>query len=66
MSDQPKDVKDLHGAELVQWFLSRPPLFTDSVEFEGMSLCFTDPDLDQEEVPAQNPSRTIENDRASA
>jgi hypothetical protein len=50
MSEHPKDVKDLAGEELIQWAKSRTPLFTDSVEFDGMSLCYVNPELVEEEV----------------
>jgi hypothetical protein len=65
MNEQPKDVKDLQGEELIQWLKSRAPLFTDSVEFEGMSLCFVNPELVEEEAPKQEQTQPAENTPAS-
>jgi hypothetical protein len=66
MSEQPKDVKDLEGDELLQWFLSRPPLYTDSVEYDGMSLSFFNPDLDEEPISEAMSPVIPSKDRASA
>lgn len=50
MSDQPKKTEDMTDEEFVQWYKSRTPLFIDSIEYEGVSLCFVNPELLKDET----------------
>jgi hypothetical protein len=66
MNENQKEPKDLEGEDLIQWLKSRPPLFTESVEFEGMSLSIVDPEQAEKEVPKEEMPGTPEQTRASA
>jgi len=53
MTNQQNDINELDDQKLIEWFKSRKPLFTDSTEYEGMSLCFVNPELLEEEAQQQ-------------
>jgi hypothetical protein len=59
VSTKPQSVKRLRGKALQEHFKNRPVLFTDVIEFEGMSLCVVNPEIEDDPPAVKEKKRTV-------